>query len=178
MRSRVLLEGIARDDDSVNDLLSNLEHDNELHDVYLVGIDQSHQQDMEVREFQIQAVFKPVDKAPRWQYNPIDKRDPMRSFTNDAANTDITALTDLQRFDLDEMKMTGSTTPSEEGAAEEARALVEDPTGEHHVVKIGTYIGKNWGKVTEITRRCVVVKEEFLSMDGNLISEPIQLCMP
>ena len=41
------------------------------------------------------------------------------------------------------------------------RALVEDPEGIGHVMELGTYIGKHWGKVKAIDEGEVTVVEEY-----------------
>jgi Tfp pilus assembly protein PilP len=56
--------------------------------------------------------------------------------------------------------------------------MVEDPERVGHVIEIGTYIGKNWGKVTQITSEKIVVTEEYLSFDGTLIVNPIEIALP
>jgi Tfp pilus assembly protein PilP len=45
-------------------------------------------------------------------------------------------------------------------------------------MEIGTYIGKNWGKVTQITSTEVVVTEEYQTIDGELVVNPIRMTMP
>jgi Tfp pilus assembly protein PilP len=45
-------------------------------------------------------------------------------------------------------------------------------------MEIGTYIGKNWGKVTQITSSEVVVTEEYQTMDGELVVNPIRMSLP
>ena len=47
--------------------------------------------------------------------------------------------------------------------------MVQDPSGNTHVVELGTYIGKNWAQVSEITRVGIVVREEFETSDGELL---------
>ena len=58
------------------------------------------------------------------------------------------------------------------------RAMVEDPDNVGHVMEIGTYIGKNWGKVTQITASEVVVTEEYQTIDGELVVNPNRLSLP
>jgi len=107
-------------------------------------------------------------------YNPIGKRDPFRTFlTKDNEDENGPARTDLQKYDIDQYKLVGIVWGNER-----PRALVQDPTGEGFVMEIGTYIGKNWGKVTQIQSDVVVVTEEYEAMDGRLIVNPIHLKLP
>jgi type IV pilus assembly protein PilP len=107
-------------------------------------------------------------------YNPIGKRDPFRTFlTKENEDADGPARTDLQKYDIDQYRLVGIVWGNER-----PRALVQDPTGEGFVMEIGTYIGKNWGKVTQIQSDVVVVTEEYEAMDGRLIVNPIHLKLP
>jgi type IV pilus assembly protein PilP len=106
-------------------------------------------------------------------YNPIGKRDPFRTFITAPEEEQIRSPTPLQRFEIDQYTLTGIIwgTPN-------PRAMVEDPEGVGHVVEIGTYIGKNWGKVTEITSNKILVNEEYLTVDGSLVTNPIEISLP
>lgn len=61
----------------------------------------------------------------------------------------------LERFTLDSLAMVGTITKP--GAALEA--LVEDPTGAVNRIKVGNYMGKNFGRVIEVTEASVSVIE-------------------
>ena len=109
-------------------------------------------------------------------YNPIGKRDPFRAFLaggGRGAGEDDTPRTPLQRFEIDEYRLVGIIW-----GIDRPRALVEDPDKVGHVMEIGTYIGKNWGKVTQITSSEVVVTEEYQTMDGELVVNPIRMSLP
>jgi len=107
-------------------------------------------------------------------YNPIGKRDPFRSFLGDGGKIeDETPRTPLQRYEIDEYSLVGIIW-----GIDRPRALVEDPDEIGHVMEIGTYIGKNWGKVTQITSTEVVVTEEYQTIDGELVVNPIRLTLP
>ncbi len=107
-------------------------------------------------------------------YNPIGKRDPYRSFLSLGGKIeDETPRTPLQRYELDEYRLVGIIW-----GIDRPRALVEDPERVGHVMEIGTYIGKNWGKVTQITSTEVVVTEEYQTIDGELVVNPIRMTMP
>ena len=53
-----------------------------------------------------------------------------------------------------------------------------DPEGVGHVMEIGTYIGRNWGKVTQVTNGEVVVTEEYQTIDGELVVNNISMTLP
>jgi type IV pilus assembly protein PilP len=108
-------------------------------------------------------------------YNPIGKRDPFRAFLSLGGRgvEDDTPRTPLQRYEIDEYRLVGIIW-----GIDRPRALVEDPDSVGHVMEIGTYIGKNWGKVTQITASEVVVTEEYQTIDGELVVNPIRLALP
>ena len=61
----------------------------------------------------------------------------------------------LERFTLDSLAMVGTITKP--GSVLEA--LVEDPTGAVNRIKVGNYMGKNFGRVIEVTEASVSVIE-------------------
>lgn len=104
-------------------------------------------------------------------YNPIGKRDPFRSFLAAGPKDDDEApRTPLQRYDLDQYHLVAVIW-----GIDRPRALVQDPENTGHVVEIGTYIGKNWGKVTQITSSGAVITEEYQTMDGELVVNEIPM---
>ncbi len=103
-------------------------------------------------------------------YNPIGKRDPFRTFIATADEEEIRSPTPLQRYELEQYELTGIVW-----GVDRPRALVEDPEGMGHVIELGTYIGKKWGKVTQITSNQLVVTEEYLTPDGALVVNPIEI---
>lgn len=107
-------------------------------------------------------------------YNPIGKRDPFRTFlVNERGAGGVGPdPTPLQRYELEQYRLTGIVW-----GLERARALMEDPEGVGHVVELGTYIGKKWGKVTQITSEQLVVTEEYLTPEGTLVVNPIAIAL-
>ncbi len=107
-------------------------------------------------------------------YNPAGKRDPFQSFikrgTAEEIREDAPAL---QRWDIDKYTLAGviwnTTRP---------QALLVDPEGTGHSIRVGTYVGRNWGKVTSISDGCVVVTEEYQTLDGELVVNPVTVCFP
>ena len=69
--------------------------------------------------------------------------------------------TPLERIDLSQLKLVGIIMASSGN-----RALVEESSGKGYVIKKGTYIGINSGKVVNIKKEKVVVEEEFEDVFG------------
>ena len=101
---------------------------------------------------------KPAAPQSIYVYSPVGKRDP---FMNVFAVKEVTPVkvpgakpTALQKFPLDRLRlvmtMTGTSSPM---------AMVEDPDGRGWTVRVGTFVGQNWGKVTSIQRDQVIITE-------------------
>jgi type IV pilus assembly protein PilP len=69
--------------------------------------------------------------------------------------------TPLERIDLSQLKLVGIIMASSGN-----RAMVEESSGKGYVIKKGTYIGVNSGKVVKIKKEKVVVEEEFEDVFG------------
>jgi Tfp pilus assembly protein PilP len=123
----------------------------------------------------------PQEEAPvegkRYSYNSIGKRDPFRSFIQrEVAVGEIegTPRGPLQLHEIDQYNLRGIAwnigTP---------QAMVEAPDGIGHVVVLGTLIGKNWGKVTQIKPEELVITEEFRDpIENELIVNEITMRLP
>jgi len=114
---------------------------------------------------------EPVEEKEAWFYNPAGKRDPFSSFlsrpTRPEDNPDAPPL---QRWDTDRFVVTGIIWN-----VDAPRALLVDPEGTGHVVRHGTYVGRNWGKVTAISEDGVIVTEEYRMIDGELVVNPVSI---
>jgi type IV pilus assembly protein PilP len=117
-----------------------------------------------------------ADKAERlaYTYDAVNRRDPFKTYFDELAieQEERENLTELQRFELDKLKLVavivGTATPM---------AMVEDPSGKGHTVKIGTLVGKRFGQVKHIRRGEIVVQEEFRDFTGKRIPvlKPLKL---
>ena len=120
-----------------------------------------------------QTAIEDVEEAGDYTYNPIGKRDPFRSFIAGEREDEIRSPTPLQKYDVTDYRLVGIVwginTP---------RAMVEDPGNSGHVIELGTYIGKNWGKVTQITSNEVVVTEEYQTIHGELVTNQLVMVLP
>ncbi len=109
-------------------------------------------------------------------YNPIGKRDPFQSFISidDPGNGGVgPPPTGTQKYELDQYKLVGIIW-----GVERPRVLLEDPDDVGHVAEIGSYVGRNWGKITMITSGEVVVTEEYQTIDGELVVNNISMRLP
>lgn len=111
-----------------------------------------------------------------YYYNPAGKRDPFAGFLNksrEAANKVAEDAPPLQRWDVEKFSLKGVIWDTSA-----PRALLIDPDGLGHVVRVGTYVGRNWGKVSSISPSGVVVTEEYQTLDGELVVNPVQIRFP
>jgi type IV pilus assembly protein PilP len=103
----------------------------------------------------------PAEEAPvkaEYHYDPTDKVDPFRSYVRREVMFDPDAASSpLERFDLTQLAVMGIIW-----GVDEPRALVRDPTGKGYIVRAGTPIGKNKGRILRIEDNKVVVKETYL----------------
>lgn len=110
-----------------------------------------------------------------YSYSSIGKRDPFRSFIQKevVVNHDGGALGPLQLHEIDAYTLTGIiANPSA------PHALVRDPDGIGHVVELGTLVGRNWGKVTEINPAKIVITEEYRDpIENELISHEVVMSL-
>jgi type IV pilus assembly protein PilP len=101
-------------------------------------------------------------------YDALGKIDPFEPLFREKAvsvkkkkNKKRSPRTPLERIDLSQLKLVGIILASSGN-----RALVEEASGKGYVIKKGTYIGVNAGKVVKIKKEKVVVEEEFEDVFG------------
>ena len=81
--------------------------------------------------------------------------------------------TPLERIALSQLKLVGIIVASSGN-----RALVEESTGKGYVIKAGTYIGTNGGKIVNIKKETVFVEEQFEDVFGEIQSRKRELKLP
>jgi type IV pilus assembly protein PilP len=110
-----------------------------------------------------------------FSYNPAGKRDPFQTFlARRVGPSEIDPnVPPLQRWDVDKYILRGIIWNTNA-----PRALLIDPEHQGHVVRTGSYVGRNWGKVTSISEECIVVTEEYQTIDGELVVRPVTICFP
>lgn len=116
-------------------------------------------------------------KPSEYAYSPIGKRDPFRTFIADmreaAQREDMRKPESTEKFELDQYRLTGVIT-----GTSQPQAMVEDPESVGHVLRIGTRLGKNGGRVTRISATEIVVTEEYRAPTGERVRVPITLPLP
>jgi len=90
-------------------------------------------------------------------------RDPFRPMTlrSKVISRQRENLSPLERFELGQLKIVGIVWD-----IKEPRAMIEDTAGLGYVVKIGTPIGSNDGKVKTIHRDQIVIEENYTDAYG------------
>jgi type IV pilus assembly protein PilP len=81
--------------------------------------------------------------------------------------------TPLEKIDLSQLKLVGIVSASSGN-----KALVEESNGKGYVIRKGTYIGTNAGKVIEIDSSKVTVAEEYEDVVGNVTLRNKELTLP
>ncbi|CAB1083280.1 hypothetical protein D1AOALGA4SA_10854 [Olavius algarvensis Delta 1 endosymbiont] len=81
--------------------------------------------------------------------------------------------TPLERIDLGQLKLVGIIL-----AGSGNRALVEESSGKGYVVKNGTYIGTNGGKIINIQKEKIYIEEKFEDIYGKIQTRKRELKLP
>ena len=108
----------------------------------------------------------PPDKSEQpgaARFSSEGKRDPFRPMTmRPRTNTrPRDNLSPLERFDLGQLKVVGIVWD-----LKEPTAVIEDTAGLGYIVKVGTPIGPNEGKITAIHPKEIVVEEFYADFYG------------
>ena len=114
-------------------------------------------------------------------YNPKGKIDPFEPLFREKATVASkkskrkrrTPRTPLEKIDLSQLKLVAIVLASSGN-----RALVEESSGKGYVVKKGTYMGTNSGKVVKIEKNKVIVAEEFEDYSGNVTQRNREIKLP
>lgn len=107
-------------------------------------------------------------------YDPTGKRDPFRSFIWDRPDkmASVAEAGPLGEFDLSQLEVVAVVWRTGN-----ARALVEDPSGESYIVGAGAAIGKNRGHVVSIDDNTVIVKETYVDYLGQETVKDVEMRM-
>lgn len=73
-------------------------------------------------------------------------------------------LTLLEKLDISQLKLTAIILSQNRNIA-----MVQESTGKGHVVKKGTYIGINSGRVVEIKKNIIIIEEEVEDFLGKIV---------
>ena len=110
------------------------------------------------------AVEKKPLGVPAARPSPALRRDPFRPFTLNARgspNRRRENLSPLERYELGQLKLVAVIWNTKEPTA-----MVEDSSGLGYLVKVGTPIGSNDGKVKAIQRDGIVIEEFHVDLYG------------
>jgi len=106
-----------------------------------------------------------------YHYDPSDKVDPFKSYIRRQVTLENEENSSpLERFDLSQLIVMGIIW-----GVEEPRALIKDPTGKGYIVRTGTPIGKNKGRILRIEDNKVVVKETYLDHLDRATTKEVEL---
>ncbi len=117
-------------------------------------------------------------------YNPEGKLDPFEPlFKKERVSLAVgknkikrrKPLTPLERVNLGQLTLVGIIQ-----APSGSRALVQESSGKGYVVKRGTYIGTNSGKIIQILKDRIIIEEESEDIYGkvSIIKKPLKLQKP
>lgn len=114
-------------------------------------------------------------------YDPLGKIDPFEPLFKDepevapaeSKREKRIPRTPLENIDLGQLKLVGVILASSGN-----RALVQEASGKGYIIKEGTYIGVNSGKVTEIQNDRVIVEEEIEDVVGKPTIRNKELVLP
>ncbi len=113
--------------------------------------------------------------AETYIYTPVGKRDPFRSLYKNMSGEKEKKngpIGPLQRYEIDQLKLIAVIT----GLAQ-PKAMVTTPDGKGYVVKLGTRIGKNFGRVARIKSGEVVIAEDYRDTNGRKVTNLIHMAM-
>jgi hypothetical protein len=107
-------------------------------------------------------------------YDPTGKRDPFRDFKWDRPDhlAQGPEAGPLEQFDLSQLSLVAVVWKTGN-----ARALIQDPSGESYIIAEGARIGRNEGFVTAIDDNLLRVREKYIDSVGHETMKDIELSM-
>jgi Tfp pilus assembly protein PilP len=116
-----------------------------------------------------------TNPPPPYNYNPANKRDPFKPLVEDrtegAAPAAVKKIpevvssgaTPLERLSLEQVRLVAViwNIRDTQGKMREPKALIEDGQGKGYIITQGTAIGKQQGKVSQITANEVTITEKY-----------------
>jgi len=122
---------------------------------------------------------EPAEPAPAdtYIYTPVGKRDPFKSFYKEekklgAGDKGQSPTTELQLYEIDQLKLIAVVS-----GISQPKAMVVTPDSRGHTVKIGTLIGKNFGRVVRIKTSEVVIAEDYRDPIGRKVTNYITMAL-
>jgi type IV pilus assembly protein PilP len=117
----------------------------------------------------IPAVYEPTGKVD--PFKPLFRDKP--ALSKKKKRKKRLPQTPLERIDISQLKLVGIILASSGN-----RALVEESTGKGYVIRRGTYIGTNSGKVVKIIKKAVIVEEEIEDVSGKIAIRKREIKLP
>ncbi len=118
-------------------------------------------------------------KGPPKPYNPEGKIDPFKPLFKEKPKVQTVKKkkriprTPLEKVALSQLKLVGIIV-----APSGNRALVQEASGKGYIIKKGTYIGLNSGKVETINKDKVIIEEEVEDIVGKITTRKKELVLP
>jgi type IV pilus assembly protein PilP len=115
---------------------------------------------------------KKPERSEKARSSSGGKRDPFRPLALKAkvSPRPQESLSPLERYEIGQLKLVGVVWD-----VEEPKAMVEDATGLGYIIKVGTPIGANEGKVKSIKPTEVVIEESYTDFYGARKSREISI---
>ena len=116
-------------------------------------------------------LYNPEGKIDPFE-NPFKKEVPQKPVEEetDSNKPERIRQTPLESIDLSQLKLVGVIKfPTG------YKAIVEEQSGKGYMVKVGTYIGTNYGQVTEIQDDRIIIKEKVKDILGKYKDQTSQL---
>lgn len=114
-------------------------------------------------------------RKSNYRYSAVGKKDPFRSYFGDVAtlNKEKKIVSELQNFDISDLRLTAIVW-----GVTEPRVVIVAPDGKSYVVKAGSFIGKNWGKISRILPDKIEIVETYKDPLGRKILNRLYLELP
>jgi len=105
-----------------------------------------------------------------YSYDSTDRRDPFQPYRIETAAVDEEVGGPLEQFELEQLAVVALVWD-----ANRPRAIVTDPGGTSYVVRVGSRMGKNEGRVIHIGDNLVLVKETYVDYAGDQSTKDVEL---
>lgn len=121
------------------------------------------------KDVSTRAQKKPARKEPVYEATPVHKYEQVAPSVRPKRKKRI-PQTALQKIDLIQFRLVGIVFSPEGNTA-----LLEDSTGKGYIVKEGTYIGKNSGKVVQIRKDRIIIEEQIEDSSSEIKLHKVEL---
>jgi Tfp pilus assembly protein PilP len=118
------------------------------------------------------ASLKNPDEGSQFIYDPTGKRDPFRPFNFSPRPGDMTNRTELESFDIGQLKLTAVITDENK---QPTAAIVENEGGKGYTIRKGTKVGSNSGEVVEIQIDRLLILEKSVDFTGKEENRTVEL---